>query len=268
MLQKGRMCFSLSSIFLNLPEPYRLCLVQREKCGQQPWNCIICNRDSKIYPQACTQWSRDYIPQWFLLFQKVTLQDTVYYTVQAISKDLQIEEGTGQLYGPDAPSIFPSDSHYPQGANLSLSCHAASNPPAQYSWLINGRPQQATQELFVANITVSDNESYTCLAHNPVTSLSRTTVRTITVSARNTATTEQKDTMVLTCLTNDTRISIWWLFRDQRLLLTERTKLSRDNSTLIIQPVRREDAGSYQCGVSSPISTSKSDPLRLDVQSK
>ncbi|XP_036893766.1 carcinoembryonic antigen-related cell adhesion molecule 1-like, partial [Sturnira hondurensis] len=86
------------------------------------------------------------------------------------------------------------------------------------------------------------------------------------IRARNTTVTEHKDTVVLTCLTNDTGISIWWFFRDQSLLLTERTKLSRDNSTLIIEPVRREDAGSYQCEVSNPVSASKSDPFRLGVQ--
>ncbi|XP_053771893.1 cell adhesion molecule CEACAM6 isoform X2 [Desmodus rotundus] len=89
------------------------------------------------------------------------------------------------LYGPDDPSISPSDPHYLQGANLRLSCHAASNPPAQYSWLINGRPQQPTQELFIPNITANDSGSYTCLAHNSVTGLSRTTVRMITVTEKN-----------------------------------------------------------------------------------
>uniref|UniRef100_A0A8C0KPK8 Ig-like domain-containing protein n=1 Tax=Canis lupus dingo TaxID=286419 RepID=A0A8C0KPK8_CANLU len=46
-------------------------------------------------------------------------------------------------------------SSYHQGANLSLSCRTASNPPAQYSWLINGRPQPSTQELFIPNITTT-----------------------------------------------------------------------------------------------------------------
>nr|KAF6409331.1 CEA cell adhesion molecule 8 [Rousettus aegyptiacus] len=86
------------------------------------------------------------------------------------------------LYGPETPTISPSNSRYSSGANLSLSCHAASNPPAQYSWLINGRPQQPTQELFISNITVNDSGSYTCLVHNSVTGLNRTTVQTITVS--------------------------------------------------------------------------------------
>ncbi|KAM7058558.1 cell adhesion molecule CEACAM1-like isoform 2-T2 [Molossus nigricans] len=179
------------------------------------------------------------------------------------------------LYGPDAPVISPPDSHYPTGANLHLSCHAASNPPAQYSWSISGSPQQPTQELFIPNINANDSGSYTCLAHNLHTGLNRTAVKNITVSepvgkpsirARNSTVTEHKDTVVLTCLTNDTGISIQWLFNKQSLWLTDRMKLSQGNSTLTIDPVRREDGGSYQCEVSNPVSSCKSDPLWLDVQ--
>nr|XP_035959140.1 carcinoembryonic antigen-related cell adhesion molecule 8-like isoform X7 [Halichoerus grypus] len=86
------------------------------------------------------------------------------------------------LYGPDAPTISPSDSFYHPGTNLSLSCHATSNLPAQYSWLNNGRPQPLTQELFIPNITVNDGGSYTCLTYNSGTCLNKTTVKTITVS--------------------------------------------------------------------------------------
>ncbi|XP_070355231.1 cell adhesion molecule CEACAM1-like isoform X4 [Equus asinus] len=179
------------------------------------------------------------------------------------------------LYGPDAPTISPADSYYHPGANLSLSCHAASNPPAQYSWLINGRPLQSTQELFIPNISANDSGSYTCLVHNSVTGLNRTTVKTITVSepvaqpsirASNTTVTEQKDAVVLTCLTSDTGISTQWFFNNQHLGLTERMKLSRDNSTLTIDPVKRDDAGDYQCEVSNLVSSRKSDILRLYVK--
>ncbi|XP_004443922.1 PREDICTED: carcinoembryonic antigen-related cell adhesion molecule 1-like, partial [Ceratotherium simum simum] len=181
------------------------------------------------------------------------------------------------LYGPAAPTISPSDSYYRAGANLSLSCHAASNPPAQYSWLINGRPQQSTQELFIPNITANDSGSYTCLVHNSVTGFNTTAVKTITVSdpvaqpsiqATNTTVTEHKDAVVLTCLTNDTGISIQWFFSNQSLWLTEQMKLSQDNSTLTIDPVRREDAGDYQCEVSNLVSSSRSDLLSLDVKCK
>uniref|UniRef100_A0A8C6EKF8 Ig-like domain-containing protein n=1 Tax=Microcebus murinus TaxID=30608 RepID=A0A8C6EKF8_MICMU len=85
------------------------------------------------------------------------------------------------LYGPDVPTISPPDSYYPLGANLHLSCHAASNPPAQYSWLINGSLQIPTQELFVPSVTMSHSGSYACVAHNSATGRNSTTVKNITV---------------------------------------------------------------------------------------
>ncbi|XP_039104143.1 carcinoembryonic antigen-related cell adhesion molecule 1-like [Hyaena hyaena] len=178
------------------------------------------------------------------------------------------------LYGPDTPTIFPSDSYYHPGANLSLSCHSASNPPAQYSWLINGKPQPSTQEVFIPSITVNHSGSYTCLVYNPGTHLGKSTVKIITVSepvsqpsvhiSRETVI-EYVDSVVLTCSTNDKGVSMWWFFNGQSLHLMERMKLSQDNSTLTIDPVRREDAGTYQCEVSNPVSSSKSDPIRLTV---
>uniref|UniRef100_A0A452QT86 Ig-like domain-containing protein n=1 Tax=Ursus americanus TaxID=9643 RepID=A0A452QT86_URSAM len=72
----------------------------------------------------------------------------------------------------------------PKSTLLRLSCHAASNPPARYSWLINGRPQTSTQELFIPNVTVNDSGAYTCVASNSGTRLSKTTVKTITVSGK------------------------------------------------------------------------------------
>nr|XP_012316017.1 carcinoembryonic antigen-related cell adhesion molecule 6-like [Aotus nancymaae] len=89
------------------------------------------------------------------------------------------------LYGPDAPTISPLDTSYRSGENLNLSCHAASNPPAEYSWLINGTSLQVnTQELFISNITVDHSGSYTCYAQNSATGLNRTTVKIITVSGK------------------------------------------------------------------------------------
>ncbi|XP_053463109.1 carcinoembryonic antigen-related cell adhesion molecule 1-like isoform X6 [Nycticebus coucang] len=86
------------------------------------------------------------------------------------------------LYGPNAPTISPPESYYRPGANLTLSCHADSNPPAQYSWLINERPQQATRELFIASVTVNNSGSYACVAQNSATGCNGTTVKNITVS--------------------------------------------------------------------------------------
>ncbi|XP_034494898.1 carcinoembryonic antigen-related cell adhesion molecule 1, partial [Ailuropoda melanoleuca] len=177
--------------------------------------------------------------------------------------------------GPDAPTISPSDSHYRPGASLRLSCHAASNPPARYSWLINGRPQPSTQELFIPNLTANDSGAYTCIASNSGTRLNKTTVQTITVSEpvaqtslhdSNTTVTGDKDSVVLTCSTNKTGVSIGWFLNGKSLKFKERMKLSWDNSTLTIGPVRREDARNYQCEVSNPGGSSKSEPVRIAVE--
>ncbi|XP_070254605.1 cell adhesion molecule CEACAM21-like isoform X2 [Myotis yumanensis] len=93
-------------------------------------------------------------------------------------------------------------------------------------------------------------------------------VRKPSIRASKATVTEHKDAVVLTCLTNDRGISIRWLFENQNLLLTDRMKLSQGNSTLTIDPVRREDAGDYQCEVFNPLSSGKSEPLMLDVQSE
>ncbi|XP_036201910.1 carcinoembryonic antigen-related cell adhesion molecule 1-like [Myotis myotis] len=132
-------------------------------------------------------------PNGSLLFQKVTLQDTGYYTLVALDKDAESIQVTGQLrvYQPV------------------------------------GKPA---------------------------------------LQASNATVTEHKDALVLTCLTNDRGISIRWLFKNQILPHKHRMKLSQDNSILTIDPVRREDTGSFQCEVFNPISSSKSDPLKLDVQ--
>uniref|UniRef100_A0A452SCU7 Ig-like domain-containing protein n=1 Tax=Ursus americanus TaxID=9643 RepID=A0A452SCU7_URSAM len=130
-------------------------------------------------------------PNGSLLFQRVTLKDTGNYTLQTMTKNLPLPSDyitCGFILfapdGPDAPTISPSDSHYRPGASLRLSCHAASNPPAQYSWLINGRPQPFTQELFIPNLTLNHRGAYTCVASNSGTRLKKTTVKTITVSGK------------------------------------------------------------------------------------
>uniref|UniRef100_A0A8I3ME18 CEA cell adhesion molecule 1 n=3 Tax=Canis lupus familiaris TaxID=9615 RepID=A0A8I3ME18_CANLF len=207
----------------------------------------------------------------------VTRNDTGPYeceTRNPVSADRSDPFTLNVLYGPDTPTISPPDSYYRLGANLSLSCRTASNPPAQYSWLINGRPQPSTQELFIPNITAKNSGSYTCSVYNNATRLNKTTVKTITVSepvsqplltASNTTVTKD-DSVVLTCSSNNTGVSIQWFFNGQILTLTDRMKLSQDNSTLTIDPVRKEDAGKYQCEVSNPVSSNKSDPVRLDVE--
>ncbi|XP_071460277.1 uncharacterized protein [Marmota flaviventris] len=176
-------------------------------------------------------------------------------------------------YGPDAPIINPPDSHFHPGTNLNLSCHADSNPPAQFSWSFNGRPLESTQELSIPNLSTNNSGSYVCVTHNSVTILTRTTTKNITVSgpltpphltASNTRV-AKGDSVQLTCIPNDTEISIPWLLNNKTLQLTDRMQLSLNNSILSINPVLKMDEGEYHCEVSNPISSLKSNPITLTV---
>lgn len=78
--------------------------------------------------------------------------------------------------------------------------------------------------------------------------------------------TENKGAVVLTCNTDE--LTLQWLFNGLQLQLTESMKLSKDHRNLTIDPVKREDAGNYQCKVFNPISSLASVPLELDVKSE
>uniref|UniRef100_A0A4W2HW73 Carcinoembryonic antigen-related cell adhesion molecule 6-like n=1 Tax=Bos indicus x Bos taurus TaxID=30522 RepID=A0A4W2HW73_BOBOX len=162
--------------------------------------------------------------------------------------------------------LYSSD--HPEG-NLNLSCHTASNPATQRSPLLSVRPQEYTQALSIPNhnmysqilhsLTVLDSPtSLLCLSTDPVARPS--------LQVSNTTVPEHEGPVVLTCLTDETGVSIRWLFKGQSLLLADRMTLSSDNSTLTIDPVSREDAGDYQCEVSNRGNSSRSGPLSRHVQ--
>nr|XP_034348355.1 pregnancy-specific glycoprotein 22-like isoform X2 [Arvicanthis niloticus] len=74
-----------------------------------------------------------------------------------------------------------------------------------------------------------------------------------------------QSSVVFTCFSDNTGISIRWLFNNQSLQLTERITLSPSKCQLHINPVMREDAGDYQCEVSNLVSSKKSLPVSLGV---
>ncbi|XP_054444353.1 carcinoembryonic antigen-related cell adhesion molecule 21-like [Pteronotus mesoamericanus] len=86
------------------------------------------------------------------------------------------------------------------------------------------------------------------------------------VEASNTTVTENDDSVVLHCYTNGA--SIRWLFNGMKLELTERMTLSKDHLYLTINPVKKEDSGTYQCEASNPFIATESWPLALDVKSE
>ncbi|KAL6030683.1 hypothetical protein STEG23_037409 [Scotinomys teguina] len=77
-----------------------------------------------------------------------------------------------------------------------------------------------------------------------------------------------ESSVVLTCFSADTGISIRWIFNNQSLQLTERMTLSPKKCKLSIDPVRLEDAGVYKCEVSNPVSSETSLPVNLVVKNE
>ncbi|XP_041510510.1 pregnancy-specific glycoprotein 22-like [Microtus oregoni] len=57
--------------------------------------------------------------------------------------------------------------------------------------------------------------------------------------------------VIFTCISPDTDVSIRWIFNKKNLQLTERMTESPTKCGLKIDPVRSEDAGEYQCKVSN-----------------
>ncbi|XP_035868065.1 carcinoembryonic antigen-related cell adhesion molecule 21-like [Phyllostomus discolor] len=126
--------------------------------------------------------------------------------------------------------------------------------------------------LLLKKVTMKDAGTYTVVAHLPDSKKEIAFgqldvyghVRAPTLLASNTTVTENKDAVVMSCYTNAN--STQWLVNGTQLQFTERMKLSKENQILTIDPVKREDAGNYQCEVSNPVGSAASVPLELNVK--
>ncbi|XP_043290985.1 carcinoembryonic antigen-related cell adhesion molecule 3-like isoform X10 [Cervus canadensis] len=224
-------------------------------------------------------------PNGTLLIQNVTQKDTGSYTLLIVKNDLRAERQTGHLHvHPVLPTpVITSNNSSPweHEDTVVLTC-GPETQNTSYMWWINDQslPSSTRLELSedkrtltVFSVTRKDTGPYVCEARNPV-SVRRSDPFTLQVlyplaqpslQASNTTVAEHEGPVVLTCLTDETRVSIRWFFKGQSLLLTRGMTLSLDNSTLTIDPVSRKDAGDYQCEVSNRANSRKSDPLRLSV---
>ncbi|KAM9755403.1 cell adhesion molecule CEACAM1-like isoform 6-T7 [Dama dama] len=224
-------------------------------------------------------------PNGTLLIQHVTQKDTGSYTLLILKNDLRTERQTGHLHvHPVLPTpVITSNNSSPweHKDTVVLTC-GPETQDTSYMWWINDQslPSSTRLELSedkrtltVFSVTRKDTGPYVCEARNPV-SVRRSDPFTLQVlypvarpslQASNTTVAEHEGPVVLTCLTDETGVSIRWFFKGQSLLLTRGMTLSLDNSTLTIDPVSRKDAGDYQCEVSNRANSSKSDPHRLSV---
>ncbi|XP_076429747.1 cell adhesion molecule CEACAM1-like isoform X5 [Peromyscus maniculatus bairdii] len=166
-----------------------------------------------------------------------------------------------------------NDKYFEEGKNLWLSCQATSHPKAQYSWNVNGEHWSSRQDIFIHKVNMSNSGLYTCHVNNPTTGRNDFKVKEITIvenllkphiQIRN-RTVLENHLVDLTCVSENTGISILWTFNNERLKATDRVMFSWNNQRLTIRPITKEDAGAYQCEVSNPFISKLSDPVSLDV---
>nr|KAF6285378.1 hypothetical protein mMyoMyo1_002609 [Myotis myotis] len=208
-----------------------------------------------------------------LLIKKVTLKDTGIYTVVVYLPGSIKEIGFGRLnvYEPvSVPTLQASNTTVTENKDsVVLTCYTNA---VSTQWFFNGMNLRLTERMKLSSndrtltidpVSREDAGNYQCEVSNPMSYAESVPVeldvkyyekpvRVPTLLASNTTVMEHKDSVVLTCYTN--AASTQWFFNGMNLRLTERMKLSWNNRTLTIDPVRREDAGNYQCEVSNPIS--------------
>ncbi|KAB0381809.1 hypothetical protein FD755_003726 [Muntiacus reevesi] len=207
-------------------------------------------------------------PNGTLLIQNVTQKDTGSYTLLILKFDLKAGQ-TGHLYVHQGRSDARDSA---EGEN------SQSSPPGSLPATLTLRktlqnsagawPEGSSQRSSGPRGSPSPDPVPGSRLQRPRRTWAADPVAWPSLQASNTTVAEHEGSVVLTCLTDETGVSICWCFEGQSLLLTRGMTLSLDNSTLTIDPVSRKDAGDYQCEVSNRANSSKSDPLRLHVKYK
>ncbi len=65
----------------------------------------------------------------------------------------------------------PTYSFLKEGSNLTFTCSAQSDPPAQLQWMFNGEamPQKTTANITLTNVEETNSGNYSCVAYNAKT---------------------------------------------------------------------------------------------------
>ncbi|XP_067303790.1 carcinoembryonic antigen-related cell adhesion molecule 1-like [Pseudorasbora parva] len=71
-------------------------------------------------------------------------------------------------YGPEKIVMTqnPTDSFLKKGSNLTLTCSADSDPPAQLRWMFNGAELLQKANITLSNLDVKHSGNYSCVAYN------------------------------------------------------------------------------------------------------
>ncbi|XP_040900134.1 carcinoembryonic antigen-related cell adhesion molecule 1-like [Toxotes jaculatrix] len=170
-------------------------------------------------------------------------------------------------FGPENINLklLPSQDHYEEGSNISLSCSAVSRPAAQFQWFVNGDLLSDTgPELRLMNIQESQSGNYSCQAFNNVTMRYQTSQPSVIFALKrisgasvksSTNQSVEGNSVNLTCEASGTIFTRKWRKDGSDLILNDNMILYNNNRVLSFQPLKRPDSGEYSCDISNPVSS-------------
>ncbi|XP_034293917.1 carcinoembryonic antigen-related cell adhesion molecule 5-like isoform X1 [Pantherophis guttatus] len=164
------------------------------------------------------------------------------------------------FYGPEHPVISPLQRVYNEHSTLNLFCSAVSNPPAKFSWYLNGELlQQHNDSHLTQRLTLKNAGNYTCKVTNVETGLSNTAILEISIreainhiSIRDPGKVVENSTTYLNCTASGFNVSYYWLKGNQKLQAGGHISLSSNGQNLSLSRTSRQDSGVYTCsGINS-----------------
>uniref|UniRef100_UPI0037E9B068 carcinoembryonic antigen-related cell adhesion molecule 5-like n=1 Tax=Semicossyphus pulcher TaxID=241346 RepID=UPI0037E9B068 len=136
-----------------------------------------------------------------LSFQPLKKTDSGEYSCN-VSNPVSNEEARYIMvvnYGPENVQITgPREIHPDQ--TFTLTCSAESEPPAHYTWILNGAEIHSSAVYTKENTEPSDSGNYTCQASNTVTVRSSSAVHGLTVTAGGGLSAGAIAAIIITCL--------------------------------------------------------------------
>uniref|UniRef100_A0A2K5H9W4 Ig-like domain-containing protein n=1 Tax=Colobus angolensis palliatus TaxID=336983 RepID=A0A2K5H9W4_COLAP len=127
--------------------------------------------------------------------------------------------------------------------------------------------------LLIQNVTQNDTGSYTIQIikrgdkTNGVTGhfTLHLDIPKPSISSSNLNPREAMETVILSCDPDTQDVSYLWWINGQSLPISRKLQLSENNRTLVLFGVTMDTAGPYECEMKNPVSSSRSDPVTLNL---
>nr|XP_028698665.1 pregnancy-specific beta-1-glycoprotein 2 [Macaca mulatta] len=127
--------------------------------------------------------------------------------------------------------------------------------------------------LLIQNVTQKDTGSYTIQITKRGDGTKRVTGHFTlyletpkpSINSSNLNPREGTETVILSCDPDTQDVSYLWWINGQSLPISRKLQLSENNRTLVLSGVTKDTAGPYECEMKNPVSSSRSDPVTLNL---